>query len=100
MCSRRIVKNIIICPFFLLYIPTIYADIIQIPEDYFIIQDAINNSAVGDTILIDEGLYTESIEINDHGLTFSSNYIFDNDSSFINNTILRPINDENRIITI
>src|SRR3990172_6124538 len=75
------------------------ADILNIPEEYLFIQDAIDNSQVGDTLLLSEGLFEESINIYNHGLTLAGLYILNNDTSYIENTILHPFENE-RIVTI
>jgi len=38
--------------------------IIRVPQDYPTIQEGINHAIDGDTILVDEGIYPESIEVN------------------------------------
>ncbi|MDP8288493.1 MAG: hypothetical protein RAP03_17595, partial [Candidatus Electryonea clarkiae] len=69
-----------------------FADIIRIPEDNNSIQDAIDDSESGDTILIAPGEYEVSLEIEDHGLTLASEYLFDEDTTIIQETILSGSN--------
>ncbi|MDP8206600.1 MAG: T9SS type A sorting domain-containing protein [Candidatus Electryonea clarkiae] len=78
---------------------SLQADIIRIPEDNNSIQDAIDESEQGDTLLIAPGEYEERLEIEDHGLTLASEYLFDQDTTIIEETILSG-GDSFRILTI
>ena len=49
--------------FNLFYFSILTANIIQVPEDYLSIQNAIDNSMQNDTILVNSGTYTENIII-------------------------------------
>ena len=52
-------------------------NIIYIPDDFLLIQEAVDNSQDNDTLLIEEGLYQESIFLYDHGITLASYFIMD-----------------------
>jgi len=64
------------------------ATIINVPDDFPTIQEAINNSVNGDTILVATGTYYENIKFNGKNILLSSYYIFNNDVSYISNTII------------
>jgi hypothetical protein len=61
---------------------------INVPEDFAKIQDAINNSVDGDTILVAPGTYLENVTFKGKNVLLSSHYLFDEDVSFINTTII------------
>jgi hypothetical protein len=61
---------------------------INVPDDFTKIQDAINNSVDGDTILVAPGTYFENINFRGKNVLVSSHYLFDEDVSFINTTII------------
>ena len=76
----------------LLVIPFIFSQsfsiIINVPEDFLEIQDAINASQDGDSIFVDPGVYFENINFNGKSIILSSKYIVDNDSLLIGATII------------
>lgn len=61
---------------------------INVPDDFTKIQEAINNSVDGDTILVAPGTYYENVNFKGKNIILSSHYIFDEDVSFINTTII------------
>lgn len=67
---------------------TCRSQIIKIPIDYPTIQQGVNASSNGDTILVLNGVYTENLEIANKGIVLTSNYLFSNDSSDIYNTVI------------
>ncbi|MFH1667710.1 MAG: right-handed parallel beta-helix repeat-containing protein [Candidatus Komeilibacteria bacterium] len=78
-------KNII-C--FACLITLTLATTINIPTDYPTIQQGIEQAAVGDLILIQPGLYQESINFLGKDITVSSLYITTNDKTYIDQTII------------
>ena len=60
----------------------------KVPEQYTTIQSAIDVSANGDTILINDGTYVENLIIQDKYITLSSLMLIDEDQSHISNTII------------
>ena len=74
------------CMFFLSIIT--YGQIINVPGDQPTIQDAINASVDGDTVLVADGLYYENIDFSGKGIVVASHYILDHDTSHITHTII------------
>jgi len=64
------------------------ATIINVPDDFPTIQEAINASANGDTVLVATGTYYENINFNGKNILLTSYYIFNSDVSYISNTII------------
>jgi hypothetical protein len=64
------------------------SNIINVPDDFTKIQDAINSSVDGDTILVAPGTYYENLNYRGKNILLSSHYLFDEDISFINTTII------------
>ena len=50
--------------FFLIYFSLLSADITFVPDDFMNIQQAIDNSISGDTVIVNPGLYIENINRN------------------------------------
>ena len=60
---------------------------INVPNDYVTIQEAIDNATVGQTILVSEGTYDESLDFGGKNITLTSTSI--TDWSVIERTIIR-----------
>jgi len=73
--------------------------IINVPSDYSSIQEAINNSASGDTIIVSEGTYKENLVLNNKNIVLCSKYIESHDNEDIKNTVLDG-NHNSSVITI
>lgn len=54
------------------------------------IQAVLDTSSFGDTVLVENGVYHESLVLSNHSVVLSSRYILSNDSSDILTTILMP----------
>jgi len=61
---------------------------LKVPEDYSTIQEALNASSNGDTVLVASGTYYENINFRGKNILLTSYYIFDEDISYISNTII------------
>jgi hypothetical protein len=68
------------------------AQIIHIPDDYSSIQQGINASVTGDTVLVAQGEYFENINFKGKNIVVCSNYVFSGDSQDIINTIINGSN--------
>ncbi len=73
----------LLTPFFLIAQSTVH-----VPDDYATIQDAINGSESGDTVIVSPGTYLENINFKGKDIYLTSNYYFDRDTSFISTTII------------
>lgn len=71
----------------------------NVPSDYSSIQEAINNSNNGDTVLVDTGIYLENLVLNNKNIVLCSRYIESNDEYFTENTIIDG-NNEGSVIEI
>ena len=65
-----------------------FATIINIPDDYSTIQEGIDASDNGDTVLVGTGTYLESLTITANNLTLGSLFLTSGDTSFVSQTIL------------
>ncbi|MFQ6610695.1 MAG: hypothetical protein ACE5D7_07845 [Fidelibacterota bacterium] len=64
------------------------SEIISVPSEYPTIQDAINNSANGDTVLVQPAQYLENINFNGHNISLGSLYFTTGDTSYISQTVI------------
>lgn len=69
---------------------------INVPTDHALIQQAIDDSFTGDTIIVSRGVYTENLNMNGKAVTLSSEFIFTKDTADISNTII----DGNKLKTV
>ena len=65
-----------------------FAQIINIPDDYPTIQQGIEAANAGDTVLVEPGTYYENINFLGKDITVASMYLFDQDTSIISQTII------------
>ena len=65
-----------------------WSTVINIPGDYSTIQQGIDASTNGDTVLVQPGTYVENINFNGHNILLGSLYITTNDTSYISATII------------
>lgn len=64
------------------------ATIINVPDDYPTIQEGINASSDGDTVLVQPGTYVENINFNGHNIVLGSLFIITGDTSYISQTVI------------
>ncbi|UCC79565.1 MAG: T9SS type A sorting domain-containing protein [Candidatus Zixiibacteriota bacterium] len=81
-------KKIIITLIILGIAVTSSATIINIPADYPTIQQGIDASADGDTVLVQPGMYYENINFNGHNIVLGSLFLTTGDTSYISTTII------------
>ncbi|MCP4582621.1 MAG: T9SS type A sorting domain-containing protein [candidate division Zixibacteria bacterium] len=65
-----------------------FATIIDIPDDYPTIQQGINASIDGDTVLVQPGTYVENINFNGHNIVLGSMLLTTEDTSYIEQTVI------------
>lgn len=74
----------------LLFIGSIcLSQIIEVPFDQPTIQDAIDVSVAGDTILVSPGIYEERVIIEKNNITITSLFLTTGDTSYISQTIIK-----------
>ncbi len=64
------------------------ATIINIPADYPAIQQGIDASVNGDTVLVQPGVYYENVNFNGHNIVLGSVFLTTGDTSYIYTTII------------
>jgi predicted outer membrane repeat protein len=64
------------------------ATIINIPADYPTIQQGIDASADGDTVLVQPGTYVENVDFNGHNILLGSLFLTTGDTSYIEQTVI------------
>ena len=69
------------------YLP-VSATIINIPDDYLTIQEGIDASTDGDTVLVQPGTYVENINFNGHNIVLGSLFLTTGDTTYIAETVI------------
>jgi hypothetical protein len=69
------------------FIPVL-ATIINVPDDYQTIQEGIDASSDGDTVLVQPGTYVENINFNGYNITLGSLFLTTGDTPYISSTII------------
>ena len=64
------------------------ATVINIPDDYPTIQEGIDASLDGDTVLVQPGMYVENINFNGHNIVLGSLFLITQDRAYISETII------------
>lgn len=95
-------KKILLFPFAFLLMLLPYKSIgtiITIPTQYSTIQEGINASFPGDTVLVAPGTYYENINLYGKNVVLASEFVLNGNSSFISSTIIDG-NNSGRVITL
>ncbi|MDP8229455.1 MAG: choice-of-anchor D domain-containing protein [Candidatus Electryoneaceae bacterium] len=69
-------------------IGTSYCAIIDVPGDFDDIQTAVDSSANGDTVLVQPGVYLETINYNGRNITVGSLFLTTGNTAYIDSTII------------
>ena len=83
---RMILPSTAICV--LLAVGLCWSAVINVPVDYPTIQQGIDASVNGDTVLVAEGIYYERIDFTGKAILVASGYIYSGDTLQIQNTII------------
>ncbi len=62
--------------------------IINIPVDYPTIQQGIDASVDGDTVLVQPGTYVENVNFNGHNIVLGSLFLMTGDTSYVSRTVI------------
>lgn len=90
---KSIIKIILFCLVCMIFIVTCKNDnkyIIQVPGDFDTIQEAINYSKNGNTIVISKGVYFENLVVNNKNITIKSKYKKSNsyNDNYVKDTVI------------
>jgi len=80
-------KTIIIAIVFI-FVSSAFATIINVPADYPTIQQGIDASSDGDTVLVQPGTYYENINFNGHNIVLGSLFLTTGDTSYVEQTVI------------
>ena len=80
-------KQIIVLMLFSLS-STLISQIKFVPDDYSMVQHAINDSKDGDVIIVREGTYCQQINFKGKAITVASEFFLDGDTSHISKTVI------------
>ncbi|MCP4580396.1 MAG: hypothetical protein GY839_02170 [candidate division Zixibacteria bacterium] len=83
---RKIVIFVTVALAMLVY--PVAATVINVPDDYVMIQSALDSGTAGDTVLVQPGTYFENINFNGNDIVLGSMYLITEDTSFISATII------------
>ena len=89
-------KNFLVIIF--LITSSLYGTIISVPDDFSTIQEAINSSVEGDSVIVANGTYYESIDFLGKEITVASQYIYSHDPIDIENTIIDANQEEYHVV--
>jgi hypothetical protein len=81
-------RILVLLLFLLFSISCAFSVILEVPNDYDTIQEAIDYSIDGDTILVQQGEYFENINFSGKNITVTSNYLFSQDPEDISSTLI------------
>jgi len=80
--------TILVLAGFFLWTPYVTAEIINVPEDFETIQDGIDASENGDTVLVEPGEYIENIDFSGKDIVVGSLFMATGEEDFVTGTII------------
>jgi hypothetical protein len=86
--KENTMKILITLIFNLFFVLNTFADILNVPQNYSTIQEAIDASKYRDTVLVAEGTYLENINFKGKAITVASYFLIDGDTTHIDRTII------------
>ncbi len=91
--------HLVVILFLLAFVPqAVNAQIINVPDDFETIQEAIRESEHGDTILVQPGRYNESLDFMGRRIVLASRFFTEGDEQYIEETIIDANGLDDRVV--
>lgn len=84
-------KKLIIIVWFLMFSTMLTGAILEVPDGYTSLEEAVTQAEPGDTVLVNPGEYQTNLILEDKDLVIASRYILSGDKNDIDNTILKSL---------
>jgi len=82
------IPRLIICLMIVMFSASSQAELLHVPDDYQTIQEAIDASEDGDTLLVQPGTYVENINFEGKEITVASLILTTGDDAYIDSTVI------------